>query len=116
MNSEGIRFITNRWKKGFSGEISQSIMAINANNLTLNSDETFLLWGNAFEYHRDKEKQAQLEAALGPIPFEFAKNIFLNLMVEKVDAISRLSKFIWDIEHASLGDATGNLGADFTTR
>lgn len=110
MDSVGIRALLKRWKDGFSQDPSQASVAISANGLLLNSDKAFFLWLNAFEYHRDKEKQTELEAALGSLPFELAKNVFINAAVVKVDAISRLAKFIWDIEHAAPGDPVGMIG------
>jgi hypothetical protein len=114
MDNEGIRAVLGRWKAGFSGQISQSAFTITANNLVLNSDRAFLLWVNALEYHKDRDKQAELNAALGGLPFEVAKNIFLNGMIEKIDSISRVSKFIWDIGNAKLGDSVGMLGDRLT--
>jgi hypothetical protein len=110
MENEGVRSLLKRWKDGFSQKISQSAFTITANGLVLNSDEAFFLWLNAFEYHKDKDKQAEFKKALGALPFEIAMNIFTNSIVEKIDATSRLAKFIWDLEHSPPGDPVGMLG------
>jgi hypothetical protein len=110
MDKDGIRTILNRWKDGFFQKVSQSYFTLVANELVLNSDKAFSLWLNAFEYHRDKDKKAELEKALGDLPFNVAKNVFINGIVEKVDAVSRLAKFIWDIGHGKPGDSVGLLG------
>lgn len=110
MDNERIRTVLNRWKDGFLQKVSQSYFTFAANELVLNSDKAFSLWLNAFEYHRDKDKKAELENALDTLPFNVAKNFFINGIIEKVDAISRLAKFIWDIEHCKPGDPVGLLG------
>ena len=51
-----------------------------------------------------------MEKALGDLPLNVAKNVFINGIVEKVDAVSRLAKFIWDIEHGKPGESVGELG------
>ena len=105
MESDGVRTILNRWKNEFNQKESQKLYRIAANELVLNSDNAFFLWLNAFEYHRDKGKQKDLEYSLGTLPFDVAKNIFINGIVEKIIAITRLAKFIWDLVHRSKGES-----------
>lgn len=56
---------------------------ISINDLPLHDEHTFSLWLNAFEYHRDQEKQAILAAAFNGPPDELALAVFRSILADR---------------------------------
>jgi hypothetical protein len=73
---------------------------IELNDLRLNDDRTFGLWLNAFEYHRDPAKRAELEKAFHGQPDDLVMAIFRGMISDKAVEVLRLAAFITGIEDA----------------
>jgi hypothetical protein len=60
----------------------------------INSEETLFKWLNAFEYHRDQSKKAEIEQFHQLVPLDYSKAIFLMLISDKVRAISNVGGLV----------------------
>ncbi len=65
-----------------------------SNNYVMNSEKMLVTWLNAYEYHRDHDKQEILKNHSHIAPFEWSRGVFLNLLVEKTKAIQNLGVFV----------------------
>jgi hypothetical protein len=65
-----------------------------AADLDLTSDDTVLKWLNAVEYHRDQDKQTDLETASLAVPSEAQRAIFLTAMMDKAKSILIIADLI----------------------
>lgn len=75
----------------YEGKKFQKLILMQSNDRIMNSKEMLVTWLNAYEYHRDRVKQAILESRNQIMPFEWSRGIFLNLLLEKTKAIANLS-------------------------
>lgn len=86
----------------FTGKDFQERLKIDAGcdefEATLNSPESFDLWLNAFEYHRDTDKQAKLEQLSGVLSFAVVRAIFIDMLISKIKAILNLAILIRNAE------------------
>jgi hypothetical protein len=71
----------------FTGESFQSLFTVTINDLVINSEKALRLWLNGFEYHRDEDKRAALEAIAPMMPLEAARAIFFYMMLDKAKAV-----------------------------
>jgi hypothetical protein len=98
VNNAGFRRLLEEQKDEFSGKEFQCELKItsSAPGLTgvLNSDDSFQMWLNGFEYHRDAEKRANIEQLCGMLPFDVARAIFVSMLIDKVRAILNLAVII----------------------
>ena len=78
----------------YSGKKMQAIILLRSNDVLINSEEILLKWLNAHEYHRDNEKQAELDTLHKILPLETSRAIFVMMLYDKVRAITILSNFI----------------------
>lgn len=82
----------------FSGKDFQDQIRIvtNAPGLTdvLNSESTFQKWLNAFEYHHDPQKRAEVEELCGILTFDAARAIFVSMLFDKLKAVLNLATII----------------------
>jgi hypothetical protein len=78
----------------FAGESFQSLFTVTINDLIINSEEALRLWLNGFEYHRDEDKRAALEALAPVMPLEAARAIFINMMLDKSTAVREVAGMI----------------------
>ena len=53
-----------------------------------------LVYLNAHEYHRDKDKRNKLKALHQLMPLESSRSIFIMMLFEQIDAISALAEII----------------------
>jgi hypothetical protein len=58
--SDLMRRAVSAMKELYSGGYNQRLYTLTAGNMTINSEEFLLKWLNAYEYHRDKDKRAEL--------------------------------------------------------
>lgn len=79
-------------KARFSGKYFQSAIRISANNVVLNSGETLDKWLNAFEYHRDLDKQAFIRDLHQMLPLDDGQAVYLQLLSDRAVAVFNLSK------------------------
>jgi len=78
----------------YSGKAAQGRMKILSNEVVVNSEETLNTWLNAYEYHRDREKQTSLHNLLGLLPMEAAQVLFVGLLSDKALAIAQLATVV----------------------
>jgi hypothetical protein len=91
------------WKAAFGQKASQAVYQLTSGDLLLNSDEALDLWLNAFEYHRDKDKQQKLGKQLGEMPVEAAKPLFVAGLIDKAHAALSLARLVRAIERTPDG-------------
>jgi hypothetical protein len=72
--------------------------SIQAGPLVLTSELALDKWLNAFEYHRDPQKQAELTTLYETFPEPAARALFLNSLLEKAAAVLTLAGLIEAIE------------------
>ncbi len=89
-----LREIIAKQRDLFSGKDFQSQIQINLNETMLNSEAVLNKWLNAFEYHRDEEKQKELELLHALLPMENSKVIFISMMIDKVKAIMEITRIV----------------------
>jgi hypothetical protein len=65
--------------------------SVNAAEAIINSEESLFKWLNAFEYHRDQDKKAEIEKFHQLVPLDFSKAIFLMMISDKVRAICNVA-------------------------
>ena len=73
---------------------------ISINELPLHDERTFGLWLNAFEYHRDPQKRAQLSEAMHGPPDEFVLAVFRSILADRATEVPRLATLITSLEAA----------------
>jgi len=78
----------------YSGNRMQSALSIKINELVINSEETLSAWLNAYEYHRDKEKQETLRDLEQMLPLPALQVIFIQLLLEKTEAVFEMARLV----------------------
>jgi hypothetical protein len=78
----------------FSGQRMQDPIQITSNNVLINSEETLQKWLNAHEYHKDPDKQRELELLHQIMPLEASRAIFAMILYDKTQAIIAAVHFI----------------------
>lgn len=86
-DSDSLRQFLDIQKDAYSGENMRKQVQIVSNDVVINSDETLHKWLNAFEYHRDADKRAEIDALHRLIPLEASRAIFVMMLYDKVRAI-----------------------------
>jgi hypothetical protein len=83
----------------FSGKEFQSTkVQIEFNKETINSEKTLYKWLNAYQYHRDKGKQVEIETIHKLLPSQTTKAIFIYMMIDKAKAIRDTAEMIRILE------------------
>jgi hypothetical protein len=96
-NSSAQEFLRNRLKDIkllFSGKAMQMQFLWRSGDAVINSEATLKRWLNAFEYHRDADKAAALEATLAPLPAGVTRPVFLMLLAQKAYAVLHLAHIV----------------------
>lgn len=78
----------------YEGKEMQRVIAIQSNNCIVNSEKMLITWLNAYEYHRDRDKQELIESYSKIMSSEWSRGVFLTLLVEKGKAISNLGALV----------------------
>lgn len=78
----------------FCGKSMQNQIIIKRDNIVINSEKILDKWLNAYEYHRDKEKQKFIEKINKIMPEEFSQAIFVCLLIDKGKAIGNIGTLI----------------------
>jgi hypothetical protein len=73
---------------------------ITINDLPLHDERTFSLWLNAFEYHRDPKKRAELTSAFRGPPDDFALAVFRSILADRAAEVMKVAAMITSIENA----------------
>jgi len=81
-------------KELFSGKAAQAQFLWRSGDIVVNSEATLKRWLNAFEYHRDADKAAALEATLAPLPAGVTRPMFIMLLAQKAHAILHLAHIV----------------------
>jgi hypothetical protein len=76
-------------------------MTIASDETVLHSEDILMKWLNAYEYHRDRSKRAELDALHQVLPLEGSRAMFIYMMVDKLVAINEIGRFIWMLQHGS---------------
>ncbi len=74
--------------------------AIYSGDLRLNTERAFKLWLNAFEYHRDSDKKAAFEQAVGGPLDLFAVVNFRRMLSDKAIVVLQVASLVSEIENA----------------
>ena len=98
MPHDDLRAIIERQHAEFSGKDFQKSITIRSKEVLLNADDTVMKWLNAFEYHRDTDKQAELEALHQLLPIESSRALFVSMMIDKAKAVLQIASLIRAIE------------------
>jgi hypothetical protein len=98
-----IRTLLRGHRRRFSSVRAQGLFTIHVSSTSpeagglpptiLNSDETLMKWLNAHEYHRDEDKQKELEELHRAFPADALRTIFVSLLIDKAQAIFDLADF-----------------------
>jgi hypothetical protein len=104
-----VRSSLEQQKQLFSGEEFQQQVKMIASagpgtDAVLNSEETFQLWLNAYEYHKDEEKKAELEELHALLPFEWLRGMFVSMMLDRALAVINIANFIRFLETSKRGE------------
>lgn len=61
------------------------------------NEETFFLWLNAYEYHRDIDKIKKMEPIVDAFGKDFLTAIMINILIDKFHAIQDMANFVNEI-------------------
>lgn len=89
-----IRGIVRAQRALYEGRDFQSQVRIESNATLINCDDMLMKWLNAFEFHTDATKQAEIEKLHQLMPLEASRAIFIMILIEKVKAIANIANFI----------------------
>lgn len=94
IEDENLRHFIKSIRAIYSGKRMQSMIIIKSNETLINSEETLMKWLNAHEYHKDRNKQAELESLHQILPLETSRAIFLMMLYDKARAIFIIANMI----------------------
>ena len=83
-----------RLSEVFNGREMQKLIAMESNDCIVNSEKMLFTWLNAYEYHREADKQELLESHSKIMPTDWSSGVFLILLCEKERAISNLGALV----------------------
>ena len=89
-----IRNMINLNRDLFNGKNSQKIVKVTANDILINSEAFLMKYLNAYEYHRDKDKQEFFQELYRYFPEEVGRFFVVSLIIDKVQAIENINKVI----------------------
>jgi len=78
----------------YEGKDMQKLIVMQSNDRIMNSEEMLVTWLNAYEYHRDRDKQTTLEKHSHVMPFDWSRGVFLNLLIEKAKSVANLGVLV----------------------
>jgi len=78
----------------YSGKAFQKQFQITSDEVVLNSEKVLSDWLNAYEYHRNKEKQEFLDSLHTIFPLEASKVLFIALLTDKTKAIYAIAALV----------------------
>ncbi len=81
----------------FQIDSSHQAYHIKINDKDLVTEETFFLWLNAYEYHRDINKIEKLEPIIKAFGKDFFTAIMINILIDKFNAIQKIASFVEEI-------------------
>lgn len=81
-------------RQTYNGTRMQSALSIRINDLVVNSEEALSTWLNAYEYHRDRDKRDVIEDLQNMLPLPALQVIFIQLLLEKTEALFEMARLI----------------------
>ena len=78
--------------------MSLTLMSDDQKDLIVNCEKTLMDWINAYEYHRDDEKQRLIEDLDKTLPAEFSRSMFKSMLLDKVKAVIYFRNMISALE------------------
>lgn len=93
-----LRKMIDRLRRHFVVNPSEDGWRFEVDEFALNSEEALDAWLNAYEYHRDADKRAELERLHAGPPNDFSKAVFLLLLLRKAEAAITVAGLIRAIE------------------
>lgn len=78
----------------FDGRRARSLVQIQFGGITLNSEEILLKWLNAYEFHRDEDKQSEIDALDAAFPAQASRAAWIGLLMHKCQAIFDLAGIV----------------------
>ena len=85
----------------FSGKLMQETkLKIELNGVVLNSDDFFMEWLNAYQYHREPAAIENVDALHTILPLGFTEALMMTLMSEKTSAISQVARYAVELAEA----------------
>jgi hypothetical protein len=94
LESPFVRKLLKHEREIYSGKRMQSQVQLTSQDVVINSEATLMAWLNSHEYHRDREKAADLDRLHQIFPLEVSKALFVMLLRHKVDAILGLAEIV----------------------
>ena len=105
IKSEYIHHLVETIKSRFSGkELSDMMQAFflrGQENMLINSENIFMKWLNAYEYHRDDKKRELLEEIDKVVPKTFSRSLFESSLIDRSKAVIELGTIISSLEERS---------------
>ncbi len=94
ITNQSIRTYLKSLKQVYSSKGLRQQVRIILEDVLLNSDAALHNWLNAFEYHRDLDKRAEIQRLHEFFPFEVSRTIFIMMLHDKAKAILTLGELI----------------------
>jgi hypothetical protein len=94
LDSPPIRQLLKQERESFTGKQMQSQVQISSQGILLNCEATLMTWLNSHEYHRDRDKMAELEQLHQVFPLESSKALFVMLLSHKCNAIGGIADLV----------------------
>ena len=83
MKHEAMKFYFQFHKDMFSGKLQNGMQLIFGESLIVNSEKTLMIWLNAYEYHRDEDKQRFIDEIAKLLPKDLLKSYIQKLWMRK---------------------------------
>ena len=94
VDMQPVRDLLARLRRDYDGRSFRGTIAIDINEVALNSERTLTKWLNSHEYHRDPEKREDIQQLLDAFPGELARGVFVCMLIEKKRACSNLARLV----------------------
>lgn len=78
----------------YQGQHMRDLILIKSNDVLINSEKTLQKWLNAHEYHKDRDKQKEIELLHKILPLEASRAIFIMMLYDKLRAIMVVANLI----------------------
>jgi hypothetical protein len=88
-----VRDMLKKLKSLYSGKDFQSQVRMDFHSL-VNCEAALKKWLNAFEYHKDRSKQEEIQLLAPGLPLEYLKAIFLSMTLDMAKAVLGLSELV----------------------
>lgn len=99
LEAEEFRHFIKYLKDNFLGKESNNLIHVISNGVKINTEEMLHKWLNAHEYHRDRNKQRELESLHKLMPLDASRAMFIMMLYEKSRTIIVLANLV----HVILG-------------